>query len=105
MQVNKFKIGLLSAAAVLGLGVFSSCSKDFQGDIDGINNRIDKLEGLSANVDALKKAVEEGKIIQSVEKTDNGIKIVVGGKTYEITNGKDGINGKDGASATVTIDE
>ena len=105
MQVNKFKIGLLSAAAVLGLGVFSSCSKDFQGDIDGINSRIDKLEGLSANVEALKKAVEEGKTIQSVEKTDNGIKIVVGGKTYEITNGKDGINGKDAAATTVTIDE
>ena len=105
MQVNKFKIGLLSAAAVLGLGVFSSCSKDFQGDIDGINSRIDKLEGLSANVEALKKAVDEGKTIQSVEKTDNGIKIVVGGKTYEITNGKDGINGKDAAATTVTIDE
>lgn len=105
MQVNKFKIGLLSAAAVLALGVFSSCSKDFQGDIDGINSRIDKLEGLSANVEALKKAVEEGKTIQSVEKTDNGIKIVVGGKTYEITNGKDGINGKDAAATTVTIDE
>ena len=105
MQVNKFKIGLLSAAAVLGLGVFSSCSKDFQGDIDGINNRIDKLEGLSANVDALKKAVDSGKVIQSVVKTDNGIKIVVGGETYEITNGKDGANGEQGPAATITVDE
>ena len=91
MRTNKFKIGLLSAAAVLGLGVFSSCSKDFQGDIDGINNRIDKL---TTSLDEVKSGLKDGKAITDVVAGDNGVVIKMSdGKQYTITNGKDGEDG------------
>ena len=91
MKANKFKFGLLSAAAVLGLGVFSSCSKDFQGDIDGINNRIDKL---TTSLDEVKSGLKDGKAIADVVASDNGVVIKMSdGKQYTITNGKDGKDG------------
>lgn len=91
MRTNKFKFGLLSAAAVLGLGVFTSCSKDFQGDIDGINNRIDKL---TTTLDEVKSGLKEGKAIEDVVASDNGVVIKMSdGKQYTITNGKDGKDG------------
>ena len=91
MKANKFKFGLLSAAAVLGLGVFSSCSKDFQGDIDGINNRIDKL---TTSLDEVKSGLKDGKAIEDVVTSDNGVVIKMSdGKQYTITNGKDGKDG------------
>ena len=91
MRTNKFKIGLLSVAAVLGLGVFSSCSKDFQGDIDGINNRIDKL---TTSLDEVKSGLKDGKAIADVVASDNGVVIKMSdGKQYTITNGKDGKDG------------
>lgn len=91
MRTNKFKIGLLSVAAVLGLGVFSSCSKDFQGDIDGINNRIDKL---TTTLDEVKSGLKDGKAIADVVASDNGVVIKMSdGKQYTITNGKDGKDG------------
>lgn len=81
MKANKFKIGLLSAAAVLGLGVFSSCSKDFQGDIDAINKRLDNLTA----------KFEDGTYVTKIEKTANGIKLYPSkGDPIEVTNGKDG---------------
>ena len=91
MKANKFKFGLLSAAAVLGLGVFTSCSKDFQGDIDGINNRIDKL---TTTLDEVKSGLKAGKAIADVVASDNGVVIKMSdGKQYTITNGKDGKDG------------
>lgn len=91
MKANKFKFGLLSAAAVLGLGVFSSCSKDFQGDIDGINNRIDQL---TTSLDQVKSGLKDGKAIADVVAGDNGVVIkMTDGKEYTITNGKDGQDG------------
>lgn len=91
MKANKFKFGLLSAAAVLGLGVFSSCSKDFQGDIDGINNRIDQL---TTSLDQVKSGLKDGKAIEDVVTSDNGVVIKMSdGKQYTITNGKDGKDG------------
>lgn len=81
MRTNKFKIGLLSVAAVLGLGVFSSCSKDFQGDIDAINQRLDNLT----------KKFDDGTYVTKIEKTANGIKLYPSkGDPIEVTNGKDG---------------
>lgn len=106
MQVNKFKIGLLSAAAVLALGVFSSCSKkDFQGDIDGINDRISKIDErvmkVEKAVETINGQIAAGATITNVDNLDNGIKVTLSnGKSYTIVNGKDGRDGQDGAPGT-----
>lgn len=74
-----------------GWGSSPPAPKDFQGDIDGINNRIDKL---TTSLDEVKSGLKDGKAIEDVVTSDNGVVIKMSdGKQYTITNGKDGKNG------------
>ena len=95
-----FKVFLFTVLATLV--TFSAC-KDYD---DDINHLQDQITSLKATVDQINAAVQSGKVIESVSPTDNGIAIVVGGQTYNITNGKDGANGSNGKDGSViTIGE
>lgn len=81
----------LALVAMLGM---TSCSKDFQPDIDGLDSRVTSLEGKYTQIE---NEIKGGKLITKVESVTEGLKITLNdGITYTITNGKDGINGKDG---------
>lgn len=75
------------ATLIVGSGAFTAC-KDYDDDINGLQKQID---GLSSNLKEMKDKIDSGVVLKSVEKIDGGIKITLGdGKTYELTNGKDG---------------
>lgn len=76
--------------------LFGACS-----DLSDINNRLDELEQdiieIQDAIDALNKAYKDGKVIKSVEPSDNdagGYVITFSdGQTIDIINGKDGDKG------------
>ena len=91
---KKFINVLLSATLVTAASACFTGCKDYDDDIDNLQSQIDKInttiEGLQAKIDA-------GSVITKVTSTNNGIDITLSdGKTYTITNGKDGANGTDG---------
>ena len=72
------------------VGAFTSCD-DYDDDINGLQKQVDELK---STVDAIKADVVAGAAITGVEQTSGGIKITLSdGKSYDITNGKDGANG------------
>lgn len=90
----------LKSALVCAFGaalVLVGCSKDFTQDI---NNLDSKIAALTSKVDNLQGAIDKGAVVTAVTPTADGIEIALSnGKTYQITNGKngkDGANGKDG---------
>ena len=95
---KKFINGLLLATLMVGsAGSFTSC-KDYDDDIDNLQNQID---GIIKDVAELQEKIKNGSILSSVTETDNGLKIVIDGKDYLITNGKDGENGAPGTSWSI----
>ena len=93
---------LFGALMVTSTGTFVSC-KDYDDEIDELNTRVDGIEG---QLRELKSAVDNGKWITGVESTTTGFTITMNdGKTYSVTNGKDGEKGEKGeAGNKVTID-
>lgn len=90
-RFNKLWALLLTGAVLAGVGC-----KDYDDDIADLNDRIDKVD---AAVSDLKKLIESGSVIESIEKTDKGIAFKLSnGQTYEVTNGKDGAPGQAGAA-------
>jgi len=75
--------------------------KDYDDDIQDLNNRLDKAV---ASIQELRDLVEAGSVIEKVEKTDDGVTVVLSdGTSWTLTNGQDGqdaavwtINGDDG---------
>lgn len=92
---KKFKNLFLAGAIVLGLaGVAVSCT-DYDGDINDLTERVKKLE---STVSALQTAINNGAVITDVTPITNGVKVTLSnGKSFDVTNGKDGNDGKDGA--------
>lgn len=95
---KKFINGLLLATLLAGTaGSFTSC-KDYDDDIDNLQNQIDAIETTVGKLQAL---IDGGAVITKVEPTANGIAITLSdGKTYSLTNGKDGTNGTNGTNGT-----
>ena len=93
---------LFGALMVTATGTFVSC-KDYDDEIDELNTRVD---GIESQLKDLKSAVDNGKWITNVEPTATGLTITMNdGKTYPLTNGKDGDKGEKGeAGSKVTID-
>lgn len=95
---KKFKNLFLAGAIVLGLaGVAVSCT-DYDGDINDLTERVKKLE---STVSDLQTAINNGAVITDVTPITNGVKVTLSnGKSFDVTNGKDGNDGKDGAPGT-----
>lgn len=71
---------------------FTSC-KDYDDDITNLQNQIDAVKKDLATIQDM---VSKGAVITSVTQSGNGVTIALSnGNTYNITNGKDGANGKD----------
>lgn len=92
---KKFKNLFLAGAIVLGLaGVAVSCT-DYDGDINDLTERVKKLE---STVSDLQTAINNGAVITDVTPITNGVKVTLSnGKSFDVTNGKDGNDGNDGA--------
>lgn len=101
MNNRYFKIALLSVVcATLPMG-FSSC-KDYDGDIDDLQNQVDKI---NVDLGKLQQLISSGSVITSVSSTANGVSFTLSdGKTYEVTNGKDGQDGQNGTAWTIGSD-
>lgn len=93
---KKFKNLFLAGAIVLGLaGVAVSCT-DYDGDINDLTERVKKLE---STVSDLQTAINNGAVITDVTPITNGVKVTLSnGKSFDVTNGKDGNDGAPGAS-------
>lgn len=99
---KSFFSSVLFGLLVMGTaGTVSSC-KDYDDDINNLQTQIDNLNKL---VKDLQTKIESGSVITSVTPTTGGVQITLSdGKSYTITNGKDGATGaagKDGKDGTV----
>jgi len=84
---------LFGALMVSSTGTFVSC-KDYDDDIDQINNT---LNDLKSQIAALQTEVSNGNWVTSLTPTDGGFTVTFkDGKTYTIVNGKDGDKGETG---------
>lgn len=62
--------------------------KDYDDDIQDLNNRVDKAV---ASITELRGLIEAGSVITSVEKTDSGVTVKLSdGSSYTLTNGEKG---------------
>ena len=88
---------LFGALMVSSTGTFVSC-KDYDDDIDEINNKISGIEG---QIKDLQTKIDAGKWITSVSSVTGGFTVAFSdGSSYTITNGKDGAIGEAGAAGT-----
>lgn len=98
MKKTVLKIALLSAVCGLMSVVVPSC-KDYDSDIDNLQTQID---GINLSIGQLQEKVTSGMLITGVTANSDGIVVSMSdGKSYTITNGKDGQNGADGKNADV----
>ena len=95
---------LFGALLAASASTFVSC-KDYDDDIDAIN---EELAQVKSRVSAIEAEIEKGEWITSVVSVSNGFTVTFSnGQSYTITNGKDGANGtngKDGADGANGID-
>ena len=98
MNKKYFSVLLMGALAVASVGTITSC-KDYDDDISGLQTQIDQLSEAIKDIQA---QIKNGAILTSVTPVADGIKITLNengqSKDYTITNGKDGVAGKDGKS-------
>lgn len=85
---KKFLSVILFSTLMIGTaGTFTSC-KDYDDDIDGLENRVSAVEKL---VGDLQQTIDKGAVVTGVEKNDNGIVIKLSnGESYPVTNGANG---------------
>ena len=96
--INSF---LLGTALVLSAGAFVGC-KDYESDIDDLNERVNAVEKVSTE---LRDLIQKGSVITNVESTTNGVRVTLSdGKTFDLTNGTNGADGKDGATGAAGKD-
>lgn len=95
---------------ILGLASpsFVGC-KDYDDDIDDLQKQItENKEAIEANKKAIadiKSDVDAGAVLVDVQELSNGIVVKLSnGKSYTITNGKDGNDGNDGNDGTAGAD-
>lgn len=95
---KKFVGALLLGGLIMAGGTFTGCS-DYDDDINSLNERVDAVEKAVAD---LKAAIEAGSVITNVTSTENGVTVTLSdGKTFELTNGQDGAEGKPGSVVAI----
>ena len=98
---RKFVKVMFFGALALSTVTYVGC-KDYDDDINAINERIDANDAKLAEI---QKVLDSGQWVKDVKPIANGIQVVLGNeKTYDITNGKDGVNGNDGIVYTIGDD-
>ena len=98
MNKGFLKIALLSAVCASMPASFTSC-KDYDDDINNLQTQIDNIK---IDLKKLQEKIDAGAVITGVEKTAEGIVIKLSdGKSYTVTNGKDGEAGAAGKDAAV----
>lgn len=101
MNKKYLSVVLFSALMLGAAGTFTSC-KDYDDDIENLQDQISTLKG---TVDDLQKKIESGLVVTKVEKSANGVNITFSnGQTYELKNGADGADGKDAVVWTIGQD-
>ena len=91
-------IGLLAVGAT---GTVTSC-KDYDDDISNLQSQIDANKKL---IDQIQALIQSGSVITNVTQSSNGLAIALSnGKTYNLTNGKDGKDGAAGTAWTIGSD-
>ena len=97
-SMKKKIYGALVLGSLLLSGGMVSCS-DYDDDINSLNERVDGIEKTLAD---LKAKIEAGAVITKVENTSNGVKVTLSnGESFELTNGKNGADGKPGSTVSV----
>ena len=88
---KKYLSVILFSALMLGTtGTFTSC-KDYDDDINSLNERVEAVETL---VNQLQTQIQNGAVITDVTKTENGVLVTLSnGNSFEVTNGTNGTNG------------
>ena len=101
--MKKFFRMVTALSLVAGVLAFTGCT-DYEDDINALDERLTAVE---STVSELQSAIDGGAVITNVESTADGITITLSnGKTYDVTNGKDGATGADGKpGSVVTIGE
>ena len=95
-MIKKFLSATLYGALLLGLsGAFVAC-KDYDEDIQGLDDRLTAVEN---KVTELEAAINAGAVITNVETTSTGVTVTLSdGTSFNLTNGRDGQDGQDGAA-------
>ena len=96
---KKILSAMLSVAILFAAGsAFVSC-KDYDDDIKNLQGQID---GLKQTIETIQGQIAKGYLLTSVNQTTGGVTITLSdGKTYTIDNGKDGAAGADGKDGDV----
>ena len=91
--MKKFFRMVTALSLVAGVLAFTGCT-DYEDDINALDERLTAVE---STVSELQSAIDGGAVITNVESTADGITITLSnGKTYDVTNGKDGADGAAG---------
>ncbi len=101
---KKYLSVILFSALMLGTaGTVTSC-KDYDDDIEALNQRVEAVETL---VNQLQTQIQNGAVITNVTSTDNGVTVTLSnGNSFTLTNGTNGVDGVDGKpGSVVTIGE
>lgn len=96
---KKFLSAILFGALMVGsAGTFTSC-KDYDDDIDSLDQRVTAVEKLVSDLQA---QIKDGAVITDVSSTATGVTVTLSnGKTFNLTNGTNGTNGAPGSVVTI----
>ncbi len=93
-QMKRKMFFRLAAVCMVAVSVLIACTKDYGSDIKALQENVDKL---SAQVATLQTAIDNGAVITSVAPITGGTRVTLSdGKTFDVTNGVDGVKGDKG---------
>ncbi|MDE5728466.1 MAG: DUF4988 domain-containing protein, partial [Duncaniella sp.] len=99
---KKFIHVLLSTSLIVGSAASFTACKDYDDDINDLQGQINSIR---TTLEGLQEKIAGGAVITDVKSTADGINITLSdGKTYSLTNGKDGQHGENGTSWTIGAD-
>ena len=97
---KNFKVAFVGAIGAMLM--LAGCAKDYSSDINALDDRVTTVESSVAN---LKSQIDAGAVITSVAPTANGVKVTLSNnQSFEITNGINGADGKDGSVIAINED-
>ncbi len=86
---------------IVATGALTSC-KDYD---DDINNLQEQITANANKIAEIEKLIKGGSVITNVAQSDNGVTVTLSdGKSFNLTNGKDGADGKPGTAWTIGSD-